>query len=112
MGIETTARLCYEDSARLAKALGVPTKTVDEWKAMAELLKVGGIGPQFAEALARSGVMGIGDLKRRSATGIAEDVQAYLDRSDGGQKVTARRVETWQQSAQSLRRVRQKVPAR
>lgn len=113
IGIETTARLCYEDPARLARRLDVPRKTVASWQHMAELAKVDGIGKQYAEALARSGVQGIEALKRRDPDGIATAVNEYLSGLDVnvlGQPVTPKRIRSWQTKAKPMRRVRQKVP--
>lgn len=113
-GVVTTARLAYEDPDELAERVGVPRKTVETWQAMAELVKVNGIGPQFAEALARAGMQGIADLKRRKADAIADQVNAYLDSLETtvvASRITTKRVEGWQKAAANLRRVRLKVPA-
>jgi predicted flap endonuclease-1-like 5' DNA nuclease len=112
-GVHTTARLSYEDPEELAARVGVPRKTVETWQAMSELIKVQGIGPQFAEALARAGVQGIADLKRRDAGEIAQQVNAYLDSLQTnvlGSRITEKRVESWQKAAAKMRRIRLKVP--
>ncbi|HUR63838.1 MAG TPA: DUF4332 domain-containing protein [Candidatus Thermoplasmatota archaeon] len=114
LGIQTTARLAYEEAGSLAERTELPRKTIEQWKQMAELIKVNGIGPQYAEALVRAGVEGIAELKRRSATKIADQVNAYLDTLDTnvlGVKITAKRVEGWQDNAQPMRRMRLQVPA-
>lgn len=114
IGIRTTARLCYEDPGDLARRIDVSPKVVTGWQAMAQLMKVSGVGPQYAEALVRAGVDGVDALKRRSPARIAADVNSYLDGLDAnvlGQKVTQKRVEAWQAAAKRLRRVRQPVPA-
>lgn len=114
LGIQTTARLAYEETGSLAERMQLPRKTVEQWKQMAELIKVNGIGPQYAEALVRAGIEGIAELKRRSATKIADQVNAYLDTLDTnvlGTKITAKRVEGWQDNAQPMRRIRLQVPA-
>ncbi|HEX2065302.1 MAG TPA: DUF4332 domain-containing protein, partial [Candidatus Thermoplasmatota archaeon] len=113
-GVHTTARLCFEDAQALADRLGVPAKTVRQWQAMAELVKVKGIGPQFAEALARAGVDGIAALKRRSPATLAEQVNAYLDGLETqvvGTRITEARVESWKRAAEGMKRVRLKEPA-
>ena len=114
VGVETTTRLCYEDAEDLAQRIGTEPKRVRTWQSMAELMKVSGIGGQYAEALARAGIEGIGELKRRSANAIADQVNDYLAGLDNnvlGSKITARRVEGWQEAAKDMRRVRSKVPA-
>lgn len=112
-GVDTTARLCYEDAESLAAKVGVPVRTVEQWKAMAELIKVSGIGPQYAEALARSGVTSIQDLKRRSPGSIADQVNSYLDSLHTnvlGTKITEKRVQGWQKAASKMKKVRMKAP--
>lgn len=114
LGIQTTARLAYEETSSLAERMQLPRKTVEQWKHMAELIKVNGIGPQYAEALVRAGIEGIAELKRRSATKIADQVNAYLDTLDTnvlGVKITAKRVEGWQDNASGMKRIRLQVPA-
>jgi predicted flap endonuclease-1-like 5' DNA nuclease len=114
LGVHTTARLAYEEAGKLAERMELPRKTVEQWKHMAELIKVSGIGPQYAEALVRAGIEGIAELKRRSAAKIADQVNAYLDTLDTnvlGVKITEKRVEGWQASAKPMRRMRLQVPA-
>lgn len=113
-GVHTTARLAYEDAGKLAEKIQVPRGTVEAWKQMAELVKVKGIGPQYAEALVRAGVGGIAELKRRSPARMAQQVNDYLATLDTnvlGSKITEKRVEGWKESAKSLKRVKLQVPA-
>lgn len=114
LGIHTTARLTYEDTSSLAERMELPKRTVEQWKHMAELIKVNGIGPQYAEALVRAGIEGIAELKRRSPSKIADQVNAYLETLDTnvlGTKITEKRVESWQDKARPMRRIRLQVPA-
>ncbi len=113
-GIRTTARLCYEGADHVAKVAQVPVKTAEQWKAMVQLMKVKGVGPQYAEALARAGVRDIDALKRRKADRIASQVTTYLDGLGNnvlGTAVTTKRVEAWQEAAKSMRKTRQPIPA-
>lgn len=114
-GVHTTARLAYEDAAALAARLQVPKGTVEAWQHMAELVKVKGIGPQYAEALVRAGITGIADLKRRSPAKMADQINAYLDTLDVnvlGNKITEKRVEGWKEAAKTMKRVRLQIPER
>ncbi|MCA1819253.1 MAG: DUF4332 domain-containing protein, partial [Halobacteriales archaeon] len=113
IGVHTTARLCYEDAQSLADRVGVPVRTVESWKAMSELVKVTGIGPQYAEALARSGINGIAEMKRRSPGAIAEQVNSYLDglhTNVVGTKISEARVKGWQKAASKMKKTRMKAP--
>jgi predicted flap endonuclease-1-like 5' DNA nuclease len=109
MRITTTGLLNVARAGRVAKKLKVPAKTVRKWQAQAELIKVRGIGPQYAEALARSGVKGIDELKKRDAEGIAKQVAKYLRGLDAtvvGQPLTPKRIAQWQRKAKPMRRVK------
>lgn len=113
-GIHSTARLCFEDAGKVANAVQVPRGTVEAWQQMAQLVKVKGIGPQYAEALVRSGIGGIEELKRRSPARMADQVNGYLATLDVnvlGTKITEKRIEGWKEAAKQLKRVRLAVPA-
>ncbi|MGB1585616.1 MAG: DUF4332 domain-containing protein [Thermoplasmatota archaeon] len=112
-GIETTARLVYVGADEIAKICDVPKKTAEKWIAMCQLIKVNGIGKQYAEALVRGGVMTIEELKKGDPELMAGQVTSYLESLNTnvlGQKVTAKRVQGWQSKAGSMRRVRTTIP--
>ncbi|MEA3143089.1 MAG: hypothetical protein QOG31_413 [Thermoplasmata archaeon] len=109
MRIGTTGLLNVAKPGRVARRLKVPAKTVRKWQAQAELIKVPGIGPQFAEALARSGVKGIDELKKRSAPDLSKQVAKYLGGLGSnvvGQPLTPKRIAAWKRKAQPMRRVK------
>jgi predicted flap endonuclease-1-like 5' DNA nuclease len=112
-GVFTTDRLLYEKSDKLADKVGVPRKTVETWQHMAELVRIKGVGPQYAEAMARAGVQGIGDLKRRRADTLTAQVNSYLDSLNAtvvGTAITEKRVEGWKKAAEKMQRVKLQVP--
>ncbi len=113
LGVKTTSRLCYEDPTSLAERLDVPVKRVEQWQAMAELMKINGVGPQYAEALARAGITGIQELKRRTPRAVSDQVNDYLAKLETnvlGTAVTEKRIESWQAACKQMRRVRQRIP--
>lgn len=108
-GILTTGQLAVAKPGRVAVQVNAPKKTVQSWKAQADLLKVKGVGPQFAEAMARAGIDGIDGLKKKSATKIAGQVTRYLDSLGTnvvGQPVTPKRVAKWKTAAQRMRKTK------
>lgn len=52
------------DSARatLAEASNIPQKRIDTWVSMADLMRLAGVGGQFAELMVRSGVNSVSTL--------------------------------------------------
>lgn len=100
-GIRTTSELVAQDPATLAPIIDVTAKEMVAWQQMAELMGVSGIGPQYAEALARSGISGIDDLKRLHEDAIVAQVKKYLEghpRLTRG-NITAGRVKKWKETA-------------
>ena len=85
LGIITVNQLVQAEPVALARHIEATPEQVKEWQAMGRLLAVKGIGPQWAEALARIGVTGPADLAQREAGSIAAAI-AHLTRS--GTRVT------------------------
>ncbi|MES2154483.1 MAG: DUF4332 domain-containing protein [bacterium] len=108
-GIATTGQLAVAKAGKVAKTVKAPKKTVKGWQAQADLLKVKGVGPQYAEAMARAGIRGIDDLKSKPADKMAKTVTKYLDSLDVnvvGQPVTAKRMAKWKRTASHMRKVK------
>ncbi len=55
----------------LAAATGISEKLILEWVNLADLMRVKGIGKQFAELLEASGVDTIKELRKRKASSLA-----------------------------------------
>ena len=58
----------------LAEATGIPEKLVLKWTNHADMYRVRGIGPQFAELLEASGVDTVKELSHRVAANLAAKV--------------------------------------
>jgi predicted flap endonuclease-1-like 5' DNA nuclease len=107
-GIEHTQDLLFASRAEVARITRASPKTVARWCAMAELIKVDGIGPQYAEVLSRMDVAGIDDLRSRDARSLATRLAAYLDSLDStviGQKAGEKRIRAWIKAAQGMEKV-------
>ena len=75
-GIETAAQLldkCAAPAGRkaLAEATGISDKLILTWTNHADLFRVKGIGPQFAELLEAAGVDTVKELGHRNAANLA-----------------------------------------
>jgi predicted flap endonuclease-1-like 5' DNA nuclease len=108
-GVHTTDELGRSDAQALADAMGEAVETIRFWQQMAELMKVKGIGPQYAEALVRSGVHGIDALKERKAAEVAQATNAWLEEQKQTvikTRLTATRVQGWQKAARSMRKAK------
>jgi predicted flap endonuclease-1-like 5' DNA nuclease len=70
-GIITVPQLVAADANEVARHVEATPEMVREWQAMGRLLNVKGIGPQWAEALARVGVHDEHDLAQRDPRALA-----------------------------------------
>lgn len=75
-GVVTTAQLlekCAAPAGRkaLAEATGISDKLILKWANHADLFRVKGVGPQFAELLEAAGVDTVKELAHRKAENLA-----------------------------------------
>ncbi len=79
-GIQTVDQLlekCAEPKGRkeLAEATGISDKLILKWTNHADLFRINGIGPQFAELLEAAGVDTVKELKHRNAENLAAKLE-------------------------------------
>lgn len=75
-GVKTTARLlklCCDRKGRnaVAKETGLDPKQLLKWANMADLMRIRGIGHQYAELLEAAGVDTVKELRKRNAENLA-----------------------------------------
>jgi len=75
-GIKTTAdflKLCCDKKGRaeIASKTAISEKLILTWANQADLMRISGIGPQFAELLKASGVDTVKELKNRRPDNLA-----------------------------------------
>lgn len=83
-GIDTVEKLLERGAtpsgrARIAAEAGIPEKLILRWTNHADLFRVNGVGPQFAELLEAAGVDTVKELRHRKAENLAvklEEVNA------------------------------------
>lgn len=105
VGINTTNQLlkrCCDRKGRKAvcEESGVSDQLILSWTNMADLMRITGIGPQFAELLHAAGVDTIKELRQRSAANLADK----MTQVNAQKKLTRRTppfalVEGWIQAA-------------
>ena len=100
IGIENTRQLWNADAAYVAGHLLIAPRTVENWQAMAELMAVKGIGPQYAELLVRMGIRTIEKLRHETPEHLARAVSRFEGRREHriqgntvGEKTTAAWIE-------------------
>jgi len=101
-GIITISQLIQADAHRLAAAIDATPELVMEWQAMGRFMALSGIGPQYAEVIARCGYRGVEEL---AATTPAELLQRFHGIQDGKkvriqkQELTEGTVRRWIEAA-------------
>lgn len=100
-GVRTSKALIEQASTRrartqLAKATGVSSRDLQTWVHHADLLRVRGVGAEYAELLVEAGVDTLRDLRRRNPTALLAKVIGL----NGSDKVVNRlpteaMVESW-----------------
>ncbi|MEK6976349.1 MAG: DUF4332 domain-containing protein [Candidatus Thermoplasmatota archaeon] len=115
-GIKSSADLAaLSDVKAIAEKTGIPDTNLRLWKAMAVLLPVKGIGPQFAEVLARTGVASLKDLANCDAKKLAARIEALVESKAVtivGTTVTPARVKAWIAHAKDLTAPEEVKPAK
>lgn len=102
-GVATTGALLKAGATRaargkLAEATGISDKLILEWCNLADLMRVNGIGKQFAELLEAAGVDTIKELRKRNAANVAAKMKEVNDakklaRSTPSESMVARWIE-------------------
>ena len=90
-GIKTVDDLlerCITPKGRkeLAEATGISSKLILKWANHADLFRINGIGPQFAELLGAAGVDTVKELRHRKA----ENLVAKMEEINTGKHLTRR----------------------
>lgn len=79
-GIDTVDQLlekCAAPKGRksLAEETGIPEKLILKWTNHADLFRINGVGPQFAELLEAAGVDTVKELRHRKAENLAAKME-------------------------------------
>jgi predicted flap endonuclease-1-like 5' DNA nuclease len=92
-----------KDRSQLAAATAIDQRDLQQWVNHCDLLRVKGVGAEYAELLVASGVDTIRDLRRRNATALLAKIIGL----NGDAKVVQRlptesMVESWIEAAKDL----------
>jgi len=107
-GINTTDDLlsqCADAKGRkaIAEKTGVSEKLLLNWSNKADMMRISGVGPQFAELLEASGVDTVKELRHRNAENLASkmaEVNAVKNLSNAAPATTT--IEKWIEQAKQL----------
>jgi predicted flap endonuclease-1-like 5' DNA nuclease len=108
LGVSSTATLLRESetddgTSRMAEACQVNAETVGTWVTMADLLRIPGVGGQWAELLWRSGVRGVGELSGESPAPLLLRMTEINDAENRVPELpTLEQVEHWIAEAEAM----------
>lgn len=108
VGITTTSGLlksCSDPKGRraLAEKTGIDAERLLKWANMADLMRVKGIGKQYAELLEASGVDTVKELKNRNAANLAVKMAEVNEAKKLARAVPAEKmVAGWVEQAKAL----------
>jgi predicted flap endonuclease-1-like 5' DNA nuclease len=106
-GIITIPQLMDASPEDVAAKIGVTSALVREWQAAGQLMRVKGIGPQYAEILVMAGITTIGQLAQSDPAALTAKIDAIEDSRKvrvTGIDVTQARVERWINAAKEYLR--------
>jgi len=66
------------DIPGLAKKAGVSEKDLDKWVELADLMRIKGVGTQYAEALNSIGVDSVKEFRTRNAENLLKKMEEYI----------------------------------
>lgn len=81
VGIETTEELLLVDPKRAAKRTGIPYVLLEAWQDMADLIRILGVGPEYAEALNKIGIDSCPELAQRDPESTLTKLKDLVDRT-------------------------------
>ena len=106
--VEALIEVCALPNARatVAERTGIPEKRILEWANHADLMRIDGVGSEYAELLKEAGVGTITELSRRTAPNLHEKLKAV----NGARKLarrlpSVRCLENWIAEAKVLPRI-------
>lgn len=103
--ITTTHQLMAADAAALSKKTDIPEASIRNWQQQADLIRIDGIGKQYAEVLVRAGITSCEQLAQTDSKEVVKKVSAYLKtvkKKPLKGKITAKLVDSWKAEAQTL----------
>ncbi|MEQ1822656.1 MAG: DUF4332 domain-containing protein [Fimbriimonadaceae bacterium] len=90
----------------LAEASGISEAMIRDWVNHADLMRINGVGPQFAEMLEASGVDSVPELAQRNAANLATKLdEVNTAKNLANRTPSLSEVERWIEEAKTLPRI-------
>lgn len=98
-------KLCADSKGRkgVSEKTGVSEKHLLEWANMADMMRISGVGPQYAELLEAAGVDTVKELRNRNAENLAAKMEEINNQKKLAKSSPAKSVvESWISQAKTL----------
>jgi predicted flap endonuclease-1-like 5' DNA nuclease/predicted nucleic acid-binding Zn-ribbon protein len=111
IGMTTQAQLIAQGAtqkgrAEIAEKTGIPEKLILRWVNHVDLIRINGVGPQFAELLEAAGVDTVPELAQRNAQNLVQKMTEVNEaRNLTGRVPTLNEVTAWIAEAKTLPRI-------
>ena len=102
--VEDLSKLTWEQINEVAKKARISPKLVDKWQEQADLMRLKGVGAEFAEALNKIGIDSVKELARRNSAKVLEKIKALDKRRPNiiRKLPTKAQIDAWIKEAKSL----------
>lgn len=94
-GIITLPQLVAVDANHVGNLIGATPELVRQWQAMAELMRIDGVGSAGAEALVAAGIFSARQLAAETPEGVAQKVRDAGRKARSGAEVTPAVAQRW-----------------
>ncbi|MBY8981489.1 MAG: DUF4332 domain-containing protein [Candidatus Lokiarchaeota archaeon] len=102
---ENLLSMTKEDIEKLAKSSGISAKLIDKWQEHADLMRIKGVGPEYAEALNQIGIDSVKEFAQRNPKNTLEKIEKLdKEKPDVIRKLPLLKdVENWIEQAKELK---------
>ncbi|MBY9007961.1 MAG: DUF4332 domain-containing protein [Candidatus Lokiarchaeota archaeon] len=102
---ENLLSMTKDDIEELAKKSGISAKLIDKWQEHADLMRIKGVGPEFADALNQIGIDSVKEFAQRNSKNTLEKIeQLDKEKPDVIRRIPLLKdVEDWIEQAKELK---------
>ena len=106
--VDTLLEVCAlpKDRATVSERTGIPEKLILEWANHADLMRIDGVGSEYADLLEEAGVDTVPELAHRNAANLHEKLKAVNKSKELVRRLPSeKQLEGWVVKAKELNRI-------
>ena len=103
--VEDLVPLSKSEIKKLAKETGISEKLLDKWQEHADLIRIKGVGPEYAEALNEIGIDSVKELAQRNPENTLKKIEDMdKEKPDVIRKLpTVKQITAWIEEAKKIK---------